>query len=137
MISDSRRFVRLGNERSATMFTGWFIRLVGVLAVLGVIGFDGFSVVAAHLSASDDAQSVAQASANAYKIDPTLQTALTAAEQALPKGDTLVANSLTVNANGEVTLKVRRTAHSVLLHLTSQTKGWAVVTESGTADPPS
>ena len=50
------------------MFTGWFIRLVGVLAVLGVIGFDGFSIVAAHLSASDDAQNVAQASANAYKL---------------------------------------------------------------------
>jgi hypothetical protein len=119
------------------MFTGWFIRLVGVLAVLGVIGFDGFSVVAAHLSASDDAQNVAQASANAYKVDPTWQTALTAAQQALPKGDTLVANSLTINANGEVSVKVRRTANSVLLHLFSQTKSWAVVTEAGTADPPS
>jgi hypothetical protein len=120
------------------MFTGWFIRLVGVLAVLGVIGFDGFSVVAAHLSASDDAQNVAQAGANAYKLNPTYQNALYAADQALPKGDTIVANSLTINtANGEVSVKIRRTANSVLLHLFSQTKSWAVVTEGGTADPPS
>jgi hypothetical protein len=119
------------------MFTGWFIRLVGVLAVLGVIGFDGFSIVAAHLSASDDAQNVAQASANEYKISPSYASALTAAQQALPKGDTLVANSLSINANGEVTVKVRRTANSIVLHMFSQTKSWDVVTESGTADPPS
>ena len=42
-----------------------------------------------------------------------------------------------VHAVEGVSLEVRRTARSLLLHLTKATKGWAVVTESGSAAAPS
>ena len=119
------------------MVTGWFVKLVAVLAVIGVIAFDGFSIVAAHLSASDDAQTAAQAAANAYATQKTPAAALLAAEQALHKGDTLVPNSMTISSTGEVTIKLQRTAGSIILHHFSAGKKWDIVTEGGTADPPS
>ena len=119
------------------MVTGWFVKLAVVLAVLGVIAFDGFSIVATYLSASDDAQTVAQAAANAYATQKTPTAALLAAEQALHKGDKLVPNSMTISSTGEVSLKIQKTAGSIVLHHFSQGKKWDLVTEAGTADPPS
>ncbi len=119
------------------MVTGWFVRLTLVFAVIAVFAFDGISVVATHFSASDDAQTAAQAAATAYQHSGLVGSAVTAAEATLPKGEKLVPGSVEVTKTGNVTLEVRRTARSLLLHLTSQTKGWAVVTESGSANPPS
>jgi hypothetical protein len=119
------------------MVTGWLARMVAALAILGVASFDGMSVLATHFSAQDDANSTAQAAADAYHLQGTVNAAVSAAEQALPKGDSLVAKSMSIDANGAVSLTVRKTAKSLVLHMFSQTKTWAVVTESGTANPPS
>ena len=119
------------------MVTGWLARVVAAVAILGVIGFDGISVVATHLSASDDADSVAQSAADAYHAQGTPNAAVSAADQQLPKGETLVAGSLQIDPNGAVRLTVRKTAKSLVLHMFSQTRTWAVVTESGSANPPS
>jgi len=119
------------------MVTGWLARVVAVLAVLGVMGFDGISVASAHFSARDDADSAAQAAADAYHTLGTVNAAVAAAEQQLPKGDSLVPGSFQIQATGAVSLSVRRTAKSLVLHMFSQTRSWAVVTEAGSADPPS
>ncbi len=119
------------------MVTSWFARLTVVLAILGVFAFDGISVVAAHFSASDDAETAAQAAAAAYQHNGLLGPAVVAAEQTLPKGEKLVPGSVQVTNTGTVSLEVRRTARSLLLHMTSETKKWAVVTEAGSANPPS
>jgi len=119
------------------MVTGWFVRLTLVFAVFAVFAFDGISVAAAHFSASDDAQTAAEAAAAAYQHSGLIGTAVTAAEATLPKGEKLVPGSVQVTNTGSVSLEVRRSASSLLLHLTSATKKWTVVTESGSASPPS
>jgi Flp pilus assembly protein CpaB len=119
------------------MVTSWFARLTLIFAIFAVFAFDGISVLAAHFSASDDAQTAAQAAAAAYQHNGLIGPAVVAAEAALPKGDKLVPGSVQVTNTGTVSLKVRRTARSLLLHMTSETKKWSVVTESGSADPPS
>ncbi len=119
------------------MVTSWFARLALVLAVLAVFAFDGISIVAAHFTASDDAQTAATAAAGAYKNSGLPGAAIQAAEASLPKGDTLVPGSVHIDNTGTVSLQVRRTARSLLLSLTSATKGWTVVTESGSAAEPS
>ena len=119
------------------MVTGWFARLFVLFAVLAVFAFDGISVVAGHFTASDDATTAAQAAATAYKNSGLAGAAVDAAAKTLPKGEKLVPGSVHIDSSGDVTLQVRRTARSLLLHLTSATKGWAVVTESGSASAPS
>ena len=119
------------------MVTSWFARLVVIFAVIAVFAFDGISVVAAHFSASDDAQTAAAAAAAAYQSSGLISPAIAAAQATLPKGETIVPGSVHIDNTGTVSLKVRRTARSLLLHLTKATKGWAVVTESGSAAAPS
>ena len=119
------------------MVTGWFARLALIFAVVSVFAFDGISLAAAHFSASDDAENAAQAAATAYEHSGLIGTAVTAAEVSLPKGEKLVPGSVKIDKVGAVSLEVRRTARSLLLHLTSETKKWAVVTESGSANAPS
>ena len=119
------------------MVTSWFARLAVILAVLAVFAFDGISVVATHFSASDDAQTAAAAAAQAYKSSGLANSAVIAAQASLPKGEVLVPGSVHIDNAGTVTLKVRKTAQSLLLHLTKATKGWAVVTEGGSAASPS
>lgn len=120
------------------MVTGWLTRLVATIAILGVIAFDAISVAGAHFQASDDAQTAAQAAVTAYhQAGGTESGAVQAAEQALPGGDTLVKGSFQIEPDGSVSLRVRRTAKSLLLHLWSGTRSWAVVTESGSAQQPS
>jgi hypothetical protein len=119
------------------MVTGWFARLTLAFAVFAVFAFDGISVAATHFSASDDAQNAAEAAATAYQHSGLMVPAVVAAEATLPKGEKLVAGSVQVSTSGTVTLEVRRTARSLLLRLTSATKKWAVVTETGSANPPS
>jgi hypothetical protein len=120
------------------MVTGWLTRLVVTLTILGIIAFDGISVAGAHFQASDDADQAAQAAATAYhQPGATESDAFLAAEKALSSNERLVQGSFQIAADGTVTLSVRRTAKSLLLHLWSATRGWAVVTESGSAEPPS
>jgi hypothetical protein len=119
------------------MVTSWFARLAVIFAVIAVFAFDGISIVATHFSAADDAQTAAQAAAGAYRNTGVAGSAVLAAEASLPKGEKLVPGSVHIDNTGEVRLEVRKTARSLLLHLTSTTKGWAVVTESGSAAPPS
>ncbi len=119
------------------MVTGWFARLVVALAILGVVAFDGISVFSTHFSAANDADAVAQAAADAYHQQATVNAAVSAAEQALPKGESLVSGTLQIDPKGAVSLTVRKTAKSLVLHLFSGTRSWAVVTEAGSANPPS
>ncbi len=119
------------------MVTSWFARLAVIFAVLAVFAFDGISVVATHFSVSEDAQTAAAAAAQAYKSSGLAQSAVAAAAATLPKGDKLVPRSVHIDHTGGVSLEVRKTARSLLLRLTSATKGWAVVTESGSASSPS
>lgn len=119
------------------MVTGWFARLALIFAVFAVFAFDGISVLAAHFSASDDAQTAAQAAASAYRSSGLPGPAVSAAQATLPKGETLVPGSVKIDNTGGVSLQVRRTARSLLLHLTSATKTWAVVTETGSSAAPS
>jgi hypothetical protein len=117
----------------------WFVRLVVILAILAIAAFDGISVLTTHFSLSDDANRAALAAASAYddsgRKDP--RSALLAAEQSLPSGVTVVPGSLHLNADGSAEVEVRQTARSLFLHMIEQTRSWAVVTESGSANPPS
>jgi hypothetical protein len=120
------------------MVTGWLTRLVATLAILGIIAFDAISVAGAHFQASDDADHAAQAAATAYHQPAATESdAFLAAEKALSGNETVVKGSFQISADGTVTLRVRRTAKSLVLHLWSATRGWAVVTESGSAQPAS
>ena len=69
---------------------GWLTKLVLVLSVLGLIGFDGVSLVATRFQAEDHAQVAVRAAAAAYQGPTDLQRAYDAAVAAVAEdGDTI------------------------------------------------
>jgi hypothetical protein len=123
--------------RDGVMVFGWLTRLTLALVVFAIFAFDGISIITAKVGAGDEAQSVALAAAEAYQSAHSGSAVLAAAKSALSEGDTLVPKSIKVASDGTVTLKIRRTAKSIVLHLWSTSARWDVVTATGSARPPS
>lgn len=98
------------------MIIGWFTRVLVVIAVLAVIGFDGISIVSAHLSAQDDANDAASDAASAWGNQHDITTALAAAQGALKHGETIVPGSLKITTTGVATIKITRKAQTLVAH---------------------
>jgi hypothetical protein len=117
------------------MITGWFVRLTLILAIVGVVAFEGVSIVIASVGVKDDAQSAALAAASAYQSQHTAAAAIAAAKADLNKGETLVPGSVHAAPDGTITLQVRRVANSIFLHLWKTTAKWDVVTATVSESP--
>lgn len=118
------------------MVIGWLTRLVAGLALLGLVGFDAASLAVGHVGVIQDAQAAAQAAANAYHSTPTQGAALSAAEAALGSGqESVEPASLRINANGQVTLTVRRHIVTLLMADIPGLKAHTFVYATVTAGP--
>lgn len=105
---------------------GWLTKLVAVLAVLGVIGFDAISLGATRFQAEDHAQLAARAAAESYRTGKDLQTAYdTAVAAVLEHGDTIDPQTFTVAPDGSVTLTLLRIAPTLVLEKIGPAKDWA------------
>lgn len=119
----------------------WLSRIVLVLAITAVIGFDGLSIAVAHLSATDDANTAATAASAAWRTDkgalaPTLLAAQTSAAQ---HDETVLPASLSVASDGTVRLRLQRHATTLVVHHVGPISSWAdvIVKGSGKSDPSS
>ena len=76
---------------------GWFTKLVLVLGVLGLLGFDGISLLRTDFSAADQASTAASAAADAYKNSHDVQLSYNAALAAVAgNGDTIETTTFAV-----------------------------------------
>ena len=115
---------------------GWMTRVVSVLAVLGVLGFDAVSLASARFTAEDHAQTAAREAAATWAQSHVLQTAYDAAlAEVLESGDTIDAASFAATPEGSVTLTLRRTAPTLVLERIPPLREWATMTATVTARP--
>jgi hypothetical protein len=119
----------------------WLSRIVVVLAITAVIGFDALSIAVAHVSATDDANTAAVAASAAWRNDkgaltPTLLAAQTSASQ---HDETVLPSSLTVDSDGTVHLRLQRDATTLVVRHIGPIHSWAVVIVKGAgkSDPSS
>lgn len=121
---------------SGSIVVGWLARLVMLFGVLGLLAFDGFTVIVATFGASDDATVAASAAADAYKTTKNVQSAYDAAVNALGgKPDTVETKTFSVAPDGAVTLTVDRSPLTLWMHRIGPTRGWTHVSQSGTGKP--
>ena len=124
-------------DDSGLIVLGWLTKLVVTMAVLGLIGFDGVSLVAAKFSAADRAATYANDAALMFKqskdIDKTYATIVT---EAAAKGDTVDIKKFSVAPDGQVTLKIAHVANTIWMDKVSFLKEYTTVTEIGTGTPP-
>jgi hypothetical protein len=115
---------------------GWFLRLSLVLAIVALIGFNGFTLAEAHVDTSDDAHNCAAAAASSYQQNQSLSEAFSAAAAATGSAEeSVVAGSLRVEPGGQIRLELRRRLHTVLMAGVPGLRRFTVLTVSAQAGP--
>ena len=117
---------------------GWLTRLTAVIGVLGLLSFDGISLVRAEFSAADHASQAASAAADTYRTTKNAQAAYDAAVALVTaNGETIDPKSFVVTpATGHVALELEATATTVWMHKIGPLRKFTVVNADGEGNPP-
>jgi hypothetical protein len=106
-------------EERGDMVVGWLVRIVIILAVLAVIGYDAITTVQAQITVRDQASSAAVAGYDNYawshNVEAAYQAALADAHSS-NTADVIVPSDFVVSSDGSVTLKMSRPVHTVFAH---------------------
>jgi hypothetical protein len=121
------------HDDRGTIIVGWLAKLAIVLTVVGVLGFDMVSVAVTKVGAADDASNAARAGAVAYadsrgNVTTAYAAALAYAEQ---HDATIDPHDFVVQPDGTVTVKVVKTATTMVLYRSGTTRKWAHVVAEG------
>lgn len=110
-------------------------RLVVVLGIVGVFGYDGFSVLSNHVSTENDAQNAAYTASQAWHNDRNLSAAYQAAVQSVAgKDETVLTQGFSVDPDGTIHLLLRHTEKTVIFSRFGPLKHLTVTTEHGDAN---
>ncbi len=111
------------------------LKVLAVLGIVGVLGFDGVSIGLCHVSTQDDANSAALAAMEEWGTHHNVNDAYAAAQQsASGHGETVLQEGFTIDPKtSEVTLRMTRKATTVVLG--SVHESWVEIAETGTAKP--
>ncbi len=118
-----------GAGDAGDVVVGWLVKLVAVFSVVGVLAFDGVSVGAAELAVTDTAVAAARAAGLELGSGATAQQAYDAAQSAASEDDGLnevPVEDFVVAADMSVSLLVRRTAPTMVLHHIPGSDAWLV-----------
>jgi hypothetical protein len=131
------RVHRAGEADRGDIVLGWLTKLVATLAVLGVIAFDGISLVQARVQASDRATTAAAAASDEYRASHDVQKAYNAAFATLTGDDTIETKTFRVTQDGAVKLRLHHVGTTLLVQRIGPIKHWAEAVETGAARPSS
>jgi hypothetical protein len=121
------------------MVTGWLVRIVVILAVLAVIGYDAITTFQAQITVRDQASSAAVAGYDNYawshNVEAAYQAALADAHSSNP-ADVIIPADFVVASDGSVTLRLSRPVHTVVARYLPIASA-KLATASGVAHPSS
>lgn len=116
---------------------GWLTKVAALIAIVGVLLFDGISVGVARMNGADDASSAASAANFEWTQTHNVQEAYNAAVGSLSHADeTILTREFTIDPDGTVHLLLRRTATTLVMGKIGPLKRYTVVTVSGEATTP-
>ena len=125
-----------GHTERGDIVLGWLTKLVLVISVLGVIGFDVISLGQARFQAADRAQIAATAAASSYASAKDVQKAYDAAFATLTGTDTIETKTFTVRPDGTVELRLHHTGTTLLVEKIGPLKKYAEAVATGKGKPP-
>ncbi len=112
---------------------GWLVKLVFVLGVFGLLGYDALAVGISRFTLIDQGESAARAASESWRLSHDIQlaynSALLNAEDADP-GNAVDTTSFAVDADGTVHLRIERTVATLVLEKVTVLKTWAEVGEN-------
>lgn len=123
-----------GNDRGAVRLVT-ITRLVVVLAIIGVFGFDGFSIMSNDVATENNAQTAAYAASQSWHHSPNLGAAYQAAVTSIAgTQDTVLTRNFSVDPDGTIHLLLRHTAHTVVFNRIGPLRHLTVATQHGDAN---
>ena len=121
---------------NGSIVIGWLTKLIVAIAIVGVALFDSLAIGAAHLGASDDANTAAEAAAASYRVSHDVQAAYQAAVDTLPSdSESIPPQQFVVEPDGTIDLVLDRTTTTLLAHRIGPLKKYAAVVVHATASP--
>jgi hypothetical protein len=122
---------------TGSIVLGWLTKLFVAIALVGVALFDSLAIGAAHLGASDDANTAAEAASADYRTSHDVQAAYQAAVETLPTdSESIPPQQFVVQPDGTIDLVLRRTTTTLIAHRIGPLKKYALVVVHATATPP-
>ncbi len=119
-------------RESGDIILGWLTRIVVGFSLVGILGFDGVSIGVAHVSAADDANTVARSASHAWFDTHQADAALQAAEStAAEHEETVVASSLKIATDGTVDVEIQRSATTLVVRHIHALRSWVTITAAG------
>ena len=120
-----------------SIVTGWLVKLVVFIGVIGLMLFDGLSVTAAKVGAEDDASQAASAAQAEWHNSHNVQAAYNAAVASLVSpSERIVASTFSIDPQGTVRLDLRRTTKTLIVAHFGPLKQYREVTVHGEASLP-
>lgn len=117
--------MRFAEERG-DIISNWLVQLLVIMVVLGVLGFEGVSVLMANLSLDEDGREVAAAARSAYRDDRSVEDAIDAGRATAEERGIEVLSVLEVEEPLEVVFELERTANTLFLHRIGPLEGITV-----------
>jgi hypothetical protein len=124
----------IGTDRGAVRLTTmtW---LIVVLAIVGVFGYDGASVMSNNISTENNAQTAAFAASESWHHTPNLTAAYQAAVTSIANtSDKVLTRDFSVDPDGTIHLLVRHTAETVVFSRVGPLRHLDVAIEHGDAN---
>jgi hypothetical protein len=128
----------LGARDRGDLVLAWLIKLSVTLAVIGLLLFDGVSIVVAKVGVQDDASLAAREAADAADRGADVQGAYDAAVEALAdqaSPSVVETSTFTIAPDGSATVTTTRTASTFFLKHIGLLDEWVKASATATAAP--
>ena len=128
----------LGARDRGDLVLAWLIKLSVTLAVIGLLLFDGVSIVVAKVGVQDDASLAAREAADAADRGADVQGAYDAAVEALAdqaSPSVVETSTFTIAPDGSATVTTTRTASTFFLKHVGLLDEWVKASATATAAP--
>lgn len=126
---------RCRTDDTGDIVLGWLTKLVVGLGLLGLVAFDAIAIGTARLSVQDQAGASARAASESYLNTRDVQAAYAAAAAVAAEADPtneVPPSGFTAEPDGTVTLRVRRTAGTLVVQHIGWIDQWADVSAVAT-----
>ncbi len=117
--------MRFADERG-DIISNWLVQLIAIMAVIGVLGYEGISVIMAHLTLDEDGREVAAATRSTYGDTRDVERAIEAGELVAEERGVEVLGVLEIEEPREVVYELERQANTLFLHRIGPLEGMTI-----------
>jgi hypothetical protein len=119
-----------GEPERGDVVLSWFVKVAGVIVVLGVIGFDAISVLTTRLAVEDDAGAAARTASETWDSRHDVRASLVAAQESAAAQDPaniVDPKGFLIDPDGTAHVTIRREAATLVIKHAGPARHWAQV----------